>query len=176
METKICGMLLCLAVLLAAAFAPSCARDESAAGARSTPASSPPLDQPLILWKEGQPDEAVAAMIEVPWNDPAADFSLPLLMMSERQFVRKPAGERIELSEEATALAGEIRSLARAVHAEYRRLHDEGQLEDAERLMDSLGHFARRLQDPGRRLALFSMIGEAIQDLVDQHNSGAPSR
>jgi hypothetical protein len=138
--------------------------------------SSPPppqgaavLDRSLSLWLEGNREGALVALRETRFDDPHANFTHPLLTISEREFARKPEAERERLAADALLLAGHLRELSRAAMAERNRLLDEGNKPTAEQLLNAIAGLAAHLQDPRRRLAIFDAIGKSIQNYVDQH-------
>lgn len=121
------------------------------------------LDGPLILWRDGRTDEALAALQKVRWDDPQARFTLPVLTLSEAEFAAKSLVEQSRLRDEALGLIQHIRAMSLAALEEADRLQGTGQPENARNLRTAIRALADRLSSREERLAIFNAVGDALQ-------------
>lgn len=146
-------------------------RAPAAAPAPKPPPTDPSLilDRPLLLLRQGRPEgEAVAALRELEWNDPGASFTVPVLKISEAEFVRRPQAEQMIIQRDGLAVAQDLRRLAQAAVAEAKSLEEGGKREEALELLADLKALGLRLSDPESKLELLRMIGVNIVQRAEQ--------
>lgn len=144
-----------------------------AAASSNVPAKHPRLDGWSDLWRAGAQSEAVTAFENTPWEDASATFSAASLLLSESEFVRRSPQQRDQLRDEAVELAGVIRGLVKAAMRESVQRAANGDAEGGQRLRTAVQRLADRLSDKERRLQIYNLVGDAIQDMLARPHEAA---
>jgi len=69
------------------------------------------LKNVLASWEAGNKDDAVKQFVSITWTDPSVLEDMPILSMSEKQFVALPQDDRTRIQQEALELTRNLRSL-----------------------------------------------------------------
>ncbi len=136
-------------------------------GTAPVEASDGSLSEAVALWNAGRKDEATKRFLSLDWQDASTLREMPLLTMSEGQFMALPKNERQRHMQETMNLLGTTRKLFFHIASEAERLAGSGNRTEAEQYLGAVRRYGETLSG-GAYLELVRMHGKAAMGYAEK--------
>ena len=127
----------------------------------------------LVAWNTGEKRQAIEQFLRVRWDDPAVFGGIPVLAMSEQQFVSLPPPQRDQVSQQAQEVSEILRDLARGLFATAEDLAASGDAAAARTYLETVQQFGQALAAP-ERLDVIQALGQAVTEVAQEKQADTP--
>jgi|GEM_PF-6969032 len=125
------------------------------------------LSEAVALWNAGRKDDATKRFLSLDWQDASTLREMPLLTMSEEQFMALPENERQRHMQETMTLLGPIRKLFFHMASEAERLAGSGNRTEAEQYLGAVRRYGSSLFG-GDYIEIVRMHGKAAMGYAEK--------
>jgi hypothetical protein len=157
MKTVIIGGAIAATILLA-----GCGKQNSSAGASSSPVAEPALR----AWQQGDKPAALKAFLEANWSARVLFETGSMLSLSEDQFVALSEANRQAKSGEMMAQVSSFKQMAAAVAQAGREAAAKGDATEARKYFTALKQCGTAL-DSADRLRIVRLVGQSLKKMAD---------